>query len=65
MHIDLPRVEGDGERLLGTVTVTDGQFSLYTRRTDAISGTTGTSHGAGYGWRLDEDKVAAWGEGSS
>ena len=39
MHVDLPEVEGDGERFLGTVTVTDGQFSLYTRRTDVLSGT--------------------------
>ncbi len=38
MHIDLPAIEADQEHYLGSVTVTDGHFSLYTRRTDALTG---------------------------
>ena len=37
-YVDVAQVEGDAEYLLGTVTVTDGQFSLYTNRTDALTG---------------------------
>lgn len=46
--VDVPAGAVDAEYYLGTVTVTNGQFSLYTRRTDAL--TAGNDWYFAWGW---------------